>query len=90
MATMATVEQARAAASGSVYRDPRDGEVVQVLRASAWDPERWGPLTDGLAVVEVLKPGRGDHYTRPGEVAQRDLAGWEALEAADATVGEGP
>lgn len=61
--------------AGAVYLDPGDGELVQVLPASAWDPDRWGPPAP-LPVVRVLVRGKDDRWTKPGEVAQRDLAGW--------------
>lgn len=60
--------------AGAVYLDPGDGELVQVLPASEWRHERWGPLTAGLAVVRILVAAPRNEGA--GEVAQRDLAGW--------------
>lgn len=60
--------------AGAVYLDPADGELVQVLPASAWREDRWGPLTAGLAVVKILVPI--DRCEREGAIAQRDLTGW--------------
>lgn len=81
------------AATGSLYLDPADGELVQVLPPSAWLPERWGPPAD-LPVVGILAPAPRSR-NKPGEVAQRDLTGWarvppaalEALEALRALAG---
>lgn len=66
--------QPKAATPGAVYIDPGDGELVQLLPASAWDPDRWGPPA-ALPVVRILAPGACDRWTKPGEIAQRDLTG---------------
>lgn len=60
-------------APGSLYLDPGDGELVQVLPPSAWDPERWGPATAGLTVCRVL--ASAPRHEATGEVVQRDLRG---------------
>lgn len=60
-------------APGALYLDPADGELVQVLPATAWDPERWGPATAGLTVCRVL--ASAPRHEATGEVVQRDLGG---------------
>lgn len=59
-------------APGELYLD-LDGELVQVLPPSAWDPERWGPAEPGLTVCRVL--ASAPRHEATGEVVQRDLRG---------------
>jgi hypothetical protein len=60
------------AAPGAVYLDPADGELVRVLPASAWLPDRWGPREARLTVVKIMNAASG--YEREGEICQRDLS----------------